>query len=192
MDALTNVGKPFAFATCGWVLGPSSDRAMFDQILPKTVAISCINRQVGFAPVEPGFRNVTGRGQWAIPWMEDDPGMIIPQLWAGRMRRDAADALAFGCTGLMGIHWRTKILSPNVSALARAAWDQSGWNPSPGKPAPTDKRDLPCDDFYADWCRANFGDDAAEKLSALLRASTAAARPTERANIAACLVPQGG
>jgi hypothetical protein len=29
----------------------------------------------------------------------------------------------------MGIHWRTRILGPNVSALARAAWEQSGWNP---------------------------------------------------------------
>ena len=29
----------------------------------------------------------------------------------------------------MGIHWRTRILAPNVSALAKAAWDQRGWNP---------------------------------------------------------------
>ena len=46
------------------------------------------------------------------------------------MRKDAADALAYGCTGLMGIHWRTRILGPNVSALAAAAWDQTGWNPA--------------------------------------------------------------
>ena len=52
----------------------------------------------------------------------------MPQLWAGRMRCDAADALQYGCTGLMGIHWRTRILAPNVSALAKAAWDQTGWN----------------------------------------------------------------
>ncbi|MGD0783430.1 MAG: malectin domain-containing carbohydrate-binding protein, partial [Candidatus Aminicenantales bacterium] len=53
-----------------------------------------------------------------------------PQLWAGRMRRDAVDALRYGCDGLFGIHWRTRILSPNVLALARAAWDQS-WNNVP-------------------------------------------------------------
>jgi hypothetical protein len=51
----------------------------------------------------------------------------MPQLWAGRMRKDAADARAYGCTGLMGIHWRTRVLGPNVSALAQAAWTQSGW-----------------------------------------------------------------
>ena len=49
------------------------------------------------------------------------------------MRKDAADALAYGCTGLMGIHWRTRILGPNVSALAKAAWDQNGWNPADGR-----------------------------------------------------------
>ncbi len=46
------------------------------------------------------------------------------------MRQDAADALAYGCTGLLGIHWRTRILGPNVSALAQAAWDQHDWNPA--------------------------------------------------------------
>ncbi len=80
-----------------------------------------------------------GRPKWAIPWMEDDPGLTMPQLWAGRMRRDAADSLRYGCTGLMGIHWPTRILGPNVSALAKAGWDQSGWNPELkdiGKPLP--------------------------------------------------------
>ena len=74
--------------------------------------MSCINRQVGNAPVEPGFAQVQGRPKWAIPWMEDDPSLTSAQLWAGRMRNDAADALAYGCTGLMGIHWRTPITGP--------------------------------------------------------------------------------
>jgi len=132
------VEAPFALATCGWVLGPPQDPALFDRVLPKTMAVSCINRSVGFDPVEPGFAHVEGRPQWAIPWLEDDPAMIIPQLWAGRMRRDAADALKYGCTGLMGIHWRTRILGPNVSALAQAAWDQSRWGTVKAEPAPAD------------------------------------------------------
>ena len=129
--------KPaFTPATCGWVLGPPKDRALFDKVLPREMPISCINRNVGFTPVESGFGKAEGRAKWAIPWMEDDPALIIPQLWAGRMRRDAADALAYGCDGLLGIHWRTRILGPNVSALAQAAWDQpgyGGWNPDVGK-----------------------------------------------------------
>jgi len=133
ITAVNKVNAPFTLATCGWVLGPPKDRAMFDNFLPKDMPMSCINRNVGFAPVEPGFANITGRPKWAIPWLEDDPALIIPQLWAGRMRRDAADALAYGCTGLMGIHWRTRILGPNVSALAHAAWRQKDWNPDFGK-----------------------------------------------------------
>ncbi len=133
VKAAKKVGAPFTLATCGWVLGPPQDRAQFDNILPKEMPFSCINRQVGFEPVEPSFARLKGRPKWAIPWMEDDPAMIIPQLWAGRMRRDAADALAYGCTGLMGIHWRTRVLGPNVSALARAGWEQSVWNPDFGK-----------------------------------------------------------
>ena len=131
--AAAKVKPPFTLATCGWVLGPPKDRALFDNFLPKEMPVSCINRNVGFAPVEPGFARIEGRPQWAIPWLEDDPALIIPQLWAGRMRRDAADALAYGCTGLLGIHWRTRILGPNVSALAHAAWQQKKWNPDFGR-----------------------------------------------------------
>jgi hypothetical protein len=117
----------FGLATCGWVLGPPQEPALFDQALPKDVAVSCINRQVGYTPVEPGFAQVQGRSKWAIPWMEDDPALSAPQLWVGRMRRDAFDALRYGCDGLMGIHWRTRVLGPNVSALAQAAWKQAPW-----------------------------------------------------------------
>jgi malectin (di-glucose binding ER protein)/glycosyl hydrolase family 67 len=140
--AAQNVRAPFTLATCGWVLGPPKDRALFDNFLPKEMPLSCINRSVGFSPVEPGFAKIKNRPQWAIPWMEDDPAMIIPQLWVGRMRQDAADALAYGCTGLMGIHWRTRILGPNVSALAKAAWDQKEWNPNFGKVRVSESRKL--------------------------------------------------
>jgi len=136
IEAAKNVKSPFILATCGWVLGPPTDRALFDNLLPKEMPMSCINRNVGFAPVEVGFARVEGRPEWAIPWLEDDPALILPQLWVGRMRRDAADALAYGCSGLLGIHWRTRVLGPNVSALAKAAWDQKPWNPYLGKEMP--------------------------------------------------------
>ncbi|MBN2581215.1 MAG: hypothetical protein JXB10_19695 [Pirellulales bacterium] len=171
LAAAEKVKAPFTLATCGWVLGPPQSPALFDEFLPKDMPMSCINRTVGNTPVEPGFARVHGRPKWAIPWMEDDPGMTMPQLWAGRMRRDAADALAYGCTGLMGIHWRTEIIGPNVSALAKAAWDQS-WNVPSGKdsqnsPAKEKPRFLPAGDFYADWAVANFGPHAAVEIAAI-------------------------
>ena len=130
VQAADELKVPFNLATCGWVLGPPSRRTLFDEVLPKKVAASTINREVGRAPVDPNFARIEGRSKWAIPWLEDDPSLTSPQLWVGRMRRDAADALKYGCDGLIGIHWRTRILSPNVLALARAAWDQS-WNTLP-------------------------------------------------------------
>ncbi|MFC1537545.1 hypothetical protein ACFL4P_01825 [Gemmatimonadota bacterium] len=158
------------------MLGPQSDRALFDRVLPTRMALSCINREVGHDPVEPGFARIEGRGKWAIPWLEDDPALIIPQLWAGRMRRDAADALAYGCDGLMGIHWRTRELGPNVAALSRAAWDQSDWNPGVDEritmPDTTADRPryLPCFDFYQDWARSEFGAAASEPAARLFTA----------------------
>jgi len=130
LAAAAKVKAPFKLATCGWVLGPPQDRTLFDRELPKDVALSCINRTVGHSPVERGFAAVKGRPAWAIPWMEDDPSLTSPQLWVGRMRRDAADARRYGATGLIGIHWRTRVLGPNVQALAQAAWRQE-WPQGP-------------------------------------------------------------
>ncbi|NLG00840.1 MAG: hypothetical protein GX565_11925 [Lentisphaerae bacterium] len=129
LSALGKLGNPFTLATCGWVLGPQQDRAALDRLLPKNVPMSCINRRGGHKADEPYFANITGRPKWVIPWLENDADLIAPQLWAGRMRWDAADALRLGCTGLLGIHWRTKQMAPNVAALAAAAWDQP-WLPS--------------------------------------------------------------
>ncbi|MBM3861182.1 MAG: hypothetical protein FJ395_16260 [Verrucomicrobia bacterium] len=140
IEALKNSGAPFKLATCGWVLGPQHDRAAFDHDLPKNVPMSAISRVVGWTEVDPAFGRIQGREKWAIPWFESDEkhGLAALQLFVGRMRRDAADAFAYGCTGLMGLHWRTDILAPNAAALAQAAWNQSGWNPSPGGKRPVE------------------------------------------------------
>ena len=127
--ALKATGAPMKLATSGWVLGPQHDRAALDAFLPKDCPMSCINRLTGNAPVEYAFANLQGRPKWAIPWMENDPGLVSYQPWSARMRCDAVDARRLGCDGLIGIHWRTKILAMNVAALAGAAWDQS-WVPA--------------------------------------------------------------
>ena len=128
--ALKNVGAPFKLATSGWVLGPKGDRAAFDKMIPKSIAMSAISRQIGYTPLDPAFGRITGREKWAIPWLESDDFLASPQLWVARTRKDAADALGYKCDGLMGLHWRTRIIGPNASALAQAGWDQS-WN-APG------------------------------------------------------------
>lgn len=190
-DALKGQGKPMQLATCGWVLGPQHDRAALDAVLPKDCPMSCINRKTGDESVEYAFANIQNRPKWAIPWMENDPGLTSYQPWAARMRYDAVDARRLGCDGLIGIHWRTKIMAMNVAALAGAAWDQS-WVPAghdispiqPFKPGsesnaapgsvtanPADnRRAMPVRDFYADFARAHFGDNVAVAAGELLAA----------------------
>jgi hypothetical protein len=153
--AAEKVGAPFSLATCGWVLGPDFDRAYLGKALPGDIAVSCISRKVGHDPVDPAFAEVKGRAKWAIPWLEDDPAMTSPQLWAGRMRRDAQDALAYGCNGLMGIHWRTRVIGPNVAVLGQAAWDLSA---------------ATVEAFYADWALHEFGPEAAEGTARIFSA----------------------
>jgi hypothetical protein len=174
--AADQVRAPFSLATCGWVLGPRDDRSMFDTFLPKSWAISCISRDLGYEPVDPGFAKISGREKWAIPWLEDDPSLTLPQLWVGRMRRDAADALAYGCTGLIGIHWRTRVLSANISSLARAGWEQMAWNPRIGESLSPEQalarstqagRDLSPDDYYLDWAENHFGRNVAARVGSL-------------------------
>ena len=150
-EVLKEMGSPFNLATCGWVLGPPKDRTEFDRILPKDIPFSCINRGLGYTPVDKGFGSVYGRPKWSIPWMEDDPALLTAQLWAGRMRRDALDSWKYGCDGLFGIHWRTRILAPTVSALSMAAWECDKYDAS------LTGRDLPVEDFYADWVKTEFG-----------------------------------
>lgn len=174
IGALKRSEAPFKLATCGWVLGPQQDRAAFDNDLPKDIPMGAISQQLGYTKIDPAFGRLQGRGKWAIPWLESDSkhGLAAVQLCVCRMRRDAADALAYGCTGLMGLQWRTDILGPNISALAQAAWNQSGWNAAPAGPLDeAGKRDLSCADFYADWACANFGAAAGADIARVFAAA---------------------
>ena len=128
LGALDDLRSPMRLATCGWVLGPQQDRAAMDRLLPPSSPMSAINAAVGYGAIERQFANLSERPRWAIPWLENDGDLTSPELWAGRMRYDAADALRLGCTGLIGIHWRTRILAPAVAALAAAGWEQP-WVP---------------------------------------------------------------
>lgn len=163
--AAKKVKAPFTLATCGWVLGPSRNRAEFDQLLPKDMPFGVINRQQGYAPVEPAFANVQGRPKWEISWMEDDPALICPQLWAGRTRKDAIDAYKYGCTGLIGIHWRTKGLSPSFMALSKAGWEADTYTAS----VSADQRDYPMNDLYDEWAKLQFGALAGPQASAVFQ-----------------------
>ncbi len=123
-----------ALGVMGWTIGPKNDPLALDRLLPPDLPLAALTPQVGHLPPPPEFAAIRNRPAWVIPWMEDDPRLTVPQLWARRTLRDAADARALGAQGLLGIHWRTRGLSPQIRALARAAWDQSPWNPRVDRP----------------------------------------------------------
>ncbi len=51
------------------------------------------------------------------------------------------DAFAYNCTGLLGIHWRTRAVSPTIQAMGAKSWQ---WN-------------LTSPAFWSDWVATQFG-----------------------------------
>ena len=85
--------------------------------------------------------------------MEDDFNLLSPQLWVTRTLQNAIDARKYGCDGLIGVHWRTKILAPQMQALAYIGWNGT----------------LDVKAFYDDFAISNFGEGAAPEISAIFR-----------------------
>lgn len=123
-DVAKELGGPFQVAYSGWRIGSREDPLAFDRLLPSAIPLASLGELYGKRPVAEEFALMKKRPRWSIPWLEDDLSIVQPQLLVGRMRQDAVDALRLGCSGLLGIHWRTRGLGPNVSALADAAWRQ--------------------------------------------------------------------
>jgi hypothetical protein len=138
-SALQETKAPFGLGICGWGWLTGNFPSL-DQTLPKDVIFSAISMSTGHAPVSENFDRLAGRQKWAIPWFEDDGVLTSLQLRVGRLRRDAVDARRYGCNGLMGLHWRTRIISPNIAALAQAGWEQGAW--SRPSATPGTKRDV--------------------------------------------------
>ena len=49
--------------------------------------------------------------------------MWFPQFRASRFQMDMNRAQNFGCQGVLGIHWRHRIVDPTATYLSRASWD---------------------------------------------------------------------
>jgi hypothetical protein len=105
------------------------------------------------------------RIKFAIPWAEDDGNLTAIQFLVGRMRRDAADALAYGCNGLFCLHWRTRVINQNISALAQAGWEIGDWGHL--SVADTLPRNFSSGDFYRDWALTQFGPEVAQDAAAI-------------------------
>ncbi len=96
----------------------------FHQKLPLDVIFSCLSDSLGWDPVHEVFGKLEGRERWPIPWLEDDPAMWLPQFHVHRFERDLNLAEQYGCQGVLGIHWRHRIVDPTAGFQARFSWDK--------------------------------------------------------------------
>ena len=92
--------------------------------LPEDIVFSSLNDTLGWDPIGEAYSKLGSRERWPIPWLEDDPSMWFPQFRAGHVQADMQRARDFGCQGMLGIHWRQRVVDPTATFFARAAWDK--------------------------------------------------------------------
>jgi len=121
------------------------------QRLPEDIVFSALSDSLGWDPIHEAFSKLGSRERWPIPWLEDDPSMWFPQFRASRFQIDMRRAQDLGCQGMLGIHWRHRIVDPTATYLARASWN----------------RELTGPDHYRQFCATQASGRRAEELAAL-------------------------
>ena len=96
----------------------------FHKALPEDVVFSSLSDNLGWDPISEVFGKLEGRDRWPIPWLEDDPAMWLPQFHVERFVRDMNLAEQYGCNGLMGIHWRHRIMDIDAGFQSANSWDK--------------------------------------------------------------------
>jgi len=119
--------------------------------LPEDIVFSALSDSLGWDPVNEAFGKLGSRQRWPIPWLEDDPSMWFPQFRASRFQMDMNRAQNFACQGVLGIHWRHRIVDPTATYLARASWDS----------------DLTATKHYQNFCAAQASGDRAVEMAEL-------------------------
>jgi len=125
-----------------------------DKILPKEVVFSALDNIRVSPSVSKAYGALSAaRKRWPIIWFEFDGDQWLPQPNLQATAGACRDALAKGCQGLVGIHWRTRAVEEAATYCARFAWD------------PT----LTVDDFLARRARDVFGAEDGADLADYVR-----------------------
>jgi hypothetical protein len=97
----------------------------FHERLPLDVIFTSLSDNLGWDPVSEEYGKLGERERWPIPWLEDDPAIWLPQFHVHRGSEDMDLAEKYGCQGVLGIHWRSRMMNANAGFQARASWDQT-------------------------------------------------------------------
>jgi len=122
-DFLTRHAPEKRLVISGWG-GVVRHFANFHKALPEDIIFSSLNDDLGWNPVSEEYGKLRGRERWPIPWLEDDSAMWLPQFHVSRFVRDMDLAERYGCQGLLGIHWRHRIMDANAGFQSRYSWDR--------------------------------------------------------------------
>ena len=141
-------GKRLVLA--GWG-GVTQHFESLHQRVPEDIIFSSLNDTLGWDPTNEAFAKLGSRERWPIPWLEDDPSMWFPQFRASRFQMDMKRAEDFGCQGMLGIHWRHRIVDPTATYFSRACWD----------------KDLTASNHYLNFCGTQASGARAAALAAL-------------------------
>jgi hypothetical protein len=98
--------------------------AYFHKALPEEIIFSSLSDNLGWDPVSAEYGKLEARERWPIPWLEDDPAMWLPQFHVARFVRDMDLAEQYGCQGLLGIHWRHRIMDIDAGFQAAYSWNK--------------------------------------------------------------------
>ncbi len=126
--------------------------AYFHKHLPEDIIFTSLSDNLGWDPVNEEFGKLEGRERWPIPWLEDDPAIWLPQFHVHRAAEDIDRAEKFGCQGLLGIHWRHRMMDSDAGFQARRSWDGS----------------LQPEDYFRKFAAVQARDARAEKLAQIL------------------------
>ncbi len=99
--------------------------AQFHRQLPLDVIFASLSDNLGWDPVSEEYGKLGERERWPIPWLEDDPAMWLPQFHVHRGANDLDLAEKYGCQGVLGIHWRNRIMNADAGFQSRASWDRT-------------------------------------------------------------------
>lgn len=91
--------------------------------LSADMPFSALNHNLGTSETDEVYGRLDGRSRWPIPWLEDDATLWHPQFHVERFRNDIERAHRFGADGMIGIHWRTRVIDHVASYFARALWE---------------------------------------------------------------------
>ncbi len=120
-DYLIERAPDVGLVVSGW----GAVHSLFDQLhgeLSPDIAFSALNHNLGTTETDEVYGRLEGRSRWPIPWLEDDATLWEPQYHVERFRNDIERASRFGADGMIGIHWRTRVIDHIASYFARALW----------------------------------------------------------------------